>query len=232
MVGGNKIYLTAFLLLAAIHLAALFSGSGELAFWTKPLLMPALAFWFWNASKNVQHEAKQPLRYGVLLALGLSTLGDTALLYGNQELWFIIGLGCFLLAHLAYIFSLNQMVSFQNGFVSKHTWSVLPIGLYLFVFLYSVWENLGKQGMQVPVLIYAIVISTMLLMALNLRNRIGVRSSMLILLGALLFVLSDSCIGLSKFGTGLDWTSGAVMPTYLFGQFLLVSGFVHNIQGK
>jgi uncharacterized membrane protein YhhN len=64
---------------------------------TKPLLMILLGLYYFTAS------AKGKERTLILPALFFSWLGDLLLLRDNQPLFFMLGLGAFLTAHIFYI---------------------------------------------------------------------------------------------------------------------------------
>ncbi|MCC6855451.1 MAG: lysoplasmalogenase, partial [Microbacteriaceae bacterium] len=87
-----------FLVVGVIHLAALFLGMEPLSSPTKYFLMPALLVGFLIALPRRRTE----LALVGSAAIVLSWLGDV-LLSAPGDLGFLIGLGFFLLAHLAYI---------------------------------------------------------------------------------------------------------------------------------
>lgn len=192
--------LTFFLLLIANILS---SELGWLlgVYLTKPLLIPVLA---WGLIGADRARVKW-----VLIALLLSWVGDILLMLPFDL--FVFGLASFLLAHVFYI---------------RHFWGVwdrtaspfqplLLIGVlaYLGGLMYLLFPVLG--ALQVPVIVYGIVISTMLLFALH-SGRPGY------VLGAALFVLSDSLLAINKFHTVIPLSSLWVMATYGGAQFYLV----------
>jgi uncharacterized membrane protein YhhN len=77
-------------------------------------------------------------------------------------------------------------------------------------------------AMQIPVLVYSIVISIMVLAAIN---RIGeVPNALKVALGAVLFMVSDSLIAITKFGSDFAYSGFCVMLTYIVAQYLIVKG--------
>ena len=80
--------------------------------------------------------------------------------------------------------------------------------------------------MRIPVLAYALVISVMLWMALQLLR--GTSSfRWYIVLGALFFVVSDSLLSIQLFYSSFELAHFYVMLTYLLAQFLLVFGILN-----
>ena len=91
-----------FILFAMVVLVGESMSRPDLVAGAKPLLMPALMVWFYSVSQDIPSR----LRNAWLLGLGFSTIGDILLLFakGNKgEMFFILGLSAFLLAHLCYI---------------------------------------------------------------------------------------------------------------------------------
>ena len=122
--------------------------------------------------------------YGkVLLAgLALSFLGD-AFLIGETQTAFLAGLSAFLLAHLAYVAAF---------FISGVSWrwagtAAIPVIGIAIAVTYWLSPHIAPT-LAVPVRLYIIVISAMVIAAFGTRGKGG---PALILAGALLFFLSD-----------------------------------------
>ena len=148
--------------------------------------------------------------YGRILFAGLvlSFLGDVFLI-GDSQRAFLSGLAAFLLAHLAYVtaFTVNGVSLRWMGF------AVPPvIGIAVAV---SAWlAPHTPPELTLPVQLYTIVISAMVVAAIGTRGKGG---SVLILTGALLFFLSD----LSVASLRLTPTQ---FPTYIWGLPLYYAG--------
>ena len=127
-----------------------------------------------------------------MLGLGLSLLGDICLMFEGDG-WFTAGLASFLLAHLGFI------VAFLQG---------VPLGMppawTILVFAYAVglctWLLPRAGELRIPVAVYCLVLLAMVLTAAMRLQTLGNVSAMLALAGALLFVLSDSCLAIRRFG--------------------------------
>ena len=81
--------------------------------------------------------------------------------------------------------------------------------------------NLGD--LKLPVMAYFIAIAAMGLLAL--QSSLPLRWTVL---GALLFIISDSFIAINKFINPFPFESYWIMSTYYVAQFMLVTGFVHS----
>lgn len=141
-------------------------NKSDFRFITKSFLMPMMLVIYLV-------EAKQRnIKLDKWFAIGLvfSFLGDFFLLLKTG---FIIGLGCFLLAHVFYI------VSLKNKSIRKvKSWVAVLILLYLVFLITFLFPNLNE--MKIPVIIYGIVISTMLYFSIKTANK-------LLIFGALFF---------------------------------------------
>jgi uncharacterized membrane protein YhhN len=150
--------------------------------------------------------------YGKILlsGLALSFLGDAFLIAESQSA-FLGGLGAFLFAHLVYI------AAFIVSGVSIRWISLAALPIIGIAVVVSNWLLPHTAPyLVIPVLLYTVVISAMVIAAFGTRGRGG---SILILIGALLFFLSD----LSVASLRLVQTD---FPTYIWGLPLYYAGQV------
>lgn len=187
----------------------------------KPLLLPILFIYFY-----VSVSGKKDLFFKLILfALFFSWLGDIFLLF---EAYFAQGLLSFLIAHLCYIVAYQVSVKGSNkkSILSKYPLLLLPfIGYFLF-FYGILFSKLGN--LQIPVFVYALILIGMGIFALNRKNKVSEQSFLYIFIGALFFILSDSCIAINKFlyAGNLPLAGLIVMFTYILAQYLIVKGSI------
>lgn len=137
----------------------------------------------------------------VLLGLSLSWIGD-ALLIGQSRWFFLLGLGAFLLAHLAYI------TAFIMRGVNAHWMTVAALPAAATAVAVSAWLMPGTPAeLRLPVLLYTAVIGLMVAAAVGTYGR---RAALFIVSGALLFFLSDLSVAAQRL-TQTDF------PTYTWG---------------
>jgi uncharacterized membrane protein YhhN len=216
-----------FLLLAiatAVDIYGITSGSPLLRYLTKPLLMPLLilAFVTGHDRKNV---------YSRLLISGLffSWLGDIFLMMeGIDGIYFILGLSCFLTAHILYISYFLKIQPQGKSFLHQYPFLLVIVGLYGAGLLYLLWPGLGP--LKIPVVLYAIIICTMLSLALWQYKRIHTKTAVLFITGAALFVLSDSLLAIHKFRQPIPYGGMLIMITYVAAQFFIVLGSLSHQQ--
>jgi uncharacterized membrane protein YhhN len=146
-----------------------------------------------------------------------------------NELFFISGLISFLIAHIIYIrlFLTKLNASFSYTWVFS---SLAFLAIYLYYFLSTMWDNL--KTMKIPVTIYALVISIMLFVVIQLVASKSLRKGEYVLLGAFFFVVSDSLLAWNMFYQEIAHGSFWVMSTYLFAQLLITSGWVSSMKKR
>lgn len=210
-----------FFLLAVLTLIDIYAvnlAHSNLRFITKPLLMPLLitAFVIGHDRKNV---------YSRLMISGLffSWLGDIFLMLESSDgIYFILGLSCFLTTHILYIFYFLNIKAEGTSFYKLHPYLLAFVVVYGASLLYLLWPGLGE--LKIPVLVYAIIICIMLSMALWQYQRIETQTSKLFILGALLFVTSDSVLAINKFRQPVPLGGIIIMTTYVAAQVMIVLG--------
>lgn len=188
----------------------------------KPLLMPLLIMYHLERTTT-----KSRILIGALL---FCWIGDVLLMFQQKdELFFLAGLGAFLLGHMLYIATYRQ---FQNKSIGKEligpqkirfSLPILLTGMGLITVIYP-----GLGSLAIPVIIYAVVIMIMVLTALYRFGKTNAESFWLIFVGALLFMGSDSIIAINKFYVAFSFSGLAIMSTYLAGQFMIVEGIARH----
>ena len=170
----------------------------------KPLPVLALLGWL--------HDAP-PSDYRRWISLGLifSLVGDLLLAWPGDL--FVFGLGAFLVAHLAY---LKAYLSDCRRFVLFALLVAAVAGAVLLGILIA--HDLGP--LLVPVIVYGLAISAMLWRALaRLGSDVPQRSAVLAAVGAVVFVFSDSVIGISRFVVAFDAAPYLIILSYWLGQW-------------
>jgi uncharacterized membrane protein YhhN len=213
------LYCTASLLSASTH----FYGS-EWSDWvlfvSKPLLMPLL-----YGCITILGTQKARLSYFLSSGLFFAWLGDVLLLFADDNLlFFIAGLGAFLLMQIQYIVRYRKKrlperkPSFQLVFIRS--------GLPLFtaaLFYYLAFPMLDFT-LKIGVAIYALALAGMVTTAANRYGRSNGKSFWWVLIGATLFMVSDLIIGLNRFVQPIPYAGFWILLSYTLGQFLILSG--------
>lgn len=197
-----------------------------LIYLSKPLLMTTLAAYFYTAVKDHFNTFEKYILYGLLFSIA----GDTFLMFvegGSQgELFFMLGLGSFLVTHVFYLLAFANYPSNERGWIRQHPLQTLPF-LLLFAFtLYFLWDGIPSD-LKIPVTVYSATIIAMAISACNLKTKMSPLPYQLLFVGAMFFVLSDSFIAMNKFKSAavqLPYPRLLIMFFYVVGQWLIVEG--------
>jgi uncharacterized membrane protein YhhN len=154
---------------------------------------------------------------GVLVGLTFSLAGDIALMFEEKRRFLLVGLGSFLVAHVAYaaVFGILGRVS---------AWDVLSVVLLtaIAVVVYRLLKpNLGT--MRWPVLAYIVAISVMVSLAIStLRSSaFTLMQAALVASGAVLFYLSDAILALCRFWR--PWRYRRISLVFYYAGQLLIA---------
>jgi len=190
-------------------------------YFAKPAVMILLLVWM---VLSVGMRA-QLMWFG--LGLLLSLVGDVFLMI-SVDRFFVPGLVAFLLAHVAYMVGLNDPLP-------QASLSVLGIALILGLSALRVIRRIvqaidekGLSLLRLPVIIYANVITLMLLSALLTlyRPEWSTGAALLVSVGALLFYISDIVLAWNKFVNPIKNGRLYNIALYHLGQITLIVGVV------
>ena len=224
MQNKSKAILILYIIIGALQVTGILLKIPLLHQSLKVLLMPVLAFYFWNGIEKI---SKDNLFLLSILALAFSYAGDIILIIpGNNPLFFIGGLISFLVAHLFYTKLFITLSPLSKNIIKKNPIWIVGIILFLTAFLSYLVPKIDTS-LKIPVIAYALIICIMLLSTLNLKERIGKRPHNMIVAGAILFVLSDSILALNKFDPafhGMTFMHALVMITYISAQGFIIHG--------
>jgi uncharacterized membrane protein YhhN len=192
----------------------------------KALIIPILIVFF----KVTVRNGNTTSHWLIFAALLFSWAGDVALgITRHQETMFMAGLVCFLLTHVLYVIVFLRTPG-KNLPGNKFFYSVIPVLLYGIMLLYILYNDLGE--MKIPVIIYTSVILAMVAAAINRIEKVNRTSFYLVLIGAVLFLSSDSMLAIHKFSSPFPFASPLVMLTYIAGQYLIVMGYLCGVTGE
>jgi uncharacterized membrane protein YhhN len=205
--------LTPYGVLALTHLGAQAVEADRLSAVTQVLLMPALALLL-----MLQRPGQGRLTTLTLVALGWSWLGDTVprLLDGDPE--FLVMVGCFLVAQVAYIGAFRPY-RYESILHRRRPW-LIPYGVGV-VLLVAVCLP-GSDWLAPAVVAYGGCLLVMAVLATGIHR--------LATVGGVLFLVSDGLIALDAFAGwwALPQQDVAVMTAYIIAQLLLVLGVLRR----
>ncbi|MGB0920943.1 MAG: lysoplasmalogenase [Alphaproteobacteria bacterium] len=175
----------------------------------------------WTLASHIHlPDTAQGIGIIVLLALVFSVLGD-GLLARNTDKTFLYGLVAFLTGHVFYVVAMlfladfSQLSGWQFGIAVAL--AVAALGM-----IAVLWKGAGS--MRLPVAFYATTIAFMGISAV-FSNAYGGW----VILGAVLFMVSDSVIGIERFRKPFPGSRMTVWVTYMGAQYLLLFGLFHHL---
>tara|TARA_B100001778_G_C18555597_1_gene615187 strand:+ start:50 stop:730 length:681 start_codon:yes stop_codon:yes gene_type:complete len=214
----NRIIYFLFTSVSCIEIAAEYFNIIPLIYVAKPLLMPILMVYVFY---NVLGEEIKKLKVQLLAALLFSFLGDTLLMFSSKnELFFLLGLSMFIIAHVFYI----SLFFFHRKVLANRLIIVLyfmVIITYYCLLMFLIHPKLGE--FSIPVYLYGLVLCAMLFFSF-ISGLEKVKS--VVVIGAIFFVFSDSLIALKKFYLveSSMFIQPSIMLLYALGQFCIVLG--------
>ncbi len=184
----------------------------------KALIIPILIWLYLRFTKGETNGFHRI----IITALVFSWIGDVTLqLTQFNEMFFMVGLGSFLIAQLLYVIAFFTTKG-QNVLFFRKVYLVVPPVLFGVLILWLLSDGLGD--MKLPVTVYTIVILTMVLAAINRKAKVNPQSFQLVLIGAVIFVISDSLIAINKFTQAFELARVAIMSAYITAQYLIALG--------
>ena len=215
------IFILAAFVFAALEALALWKNSPRLENIAKPAVMIALFLWLWTSAGL--NGALLWFGLGILLSLA----GDVLLMISLDRL-FLAGLIAFLLAHIAYVIGFNTPLPALSvwGFILAFMIGIS--GVRIIRQIVAPLHSKGQAGLRIPILLYALVISLMLLSAMLKLTDISWQAStaLLVALGAFLFYLSDIILAWMKFVAPIQNGRIYNILAYHLGQIALIAGVV------
>lgn len=163
------------------------------------------------------------LYLGIIIALIFCLIGDIAIEYN-----LINGIIMFSIAHIFFI-----LTFFSGYWIHFYHLDFIPVMfLSIMVFLIIIYNSLfinflkggGKLGkLTAPITIYTMLISTMFTLAFSVVYFMRLdQLAIVIPIGALFFIISDSLIAIREFHTkDIKYSVAKIMGTYYIAIFLL-----------
>ncbi|AOW19183.1 lysoplasmalogenase [Urechidicola croceus] len=216
---SSKLILGIFLIVSILDIIGISIGNETMKYIFKPLIMLTLMAYY---SVVVNNENKL-----YLAALFFAFIGDVLLMFDTQ-LNFILGLISFLIAHVLYIIIIVKLLN-KSTSVQK-TIAIVPFLIFYIGLIYLLKDSMGE--MLIPVVIYGLIISTF--GAVSFLNYLTKKSvvSLVLLGGALFFIVSDSTLAIDKFYQSEGYFSILIMLTYILAQYLICRFMIVESENK
>ena len=216
-----NILLIAAFVFAGLEALALQKSWFKLEVVAKPAVM--LCLFLWLLTSTGLEGATLWFGLGILLSL----TGDVLLMI-SLDRFFLVGLVAFLFAQLAYV------IGFNTPIPAITAWSVILAILIgwggarvIRRILVSVLEK-GQGRLRLPIIVYGMVISIMLLSAMIKLNDLtwNAGAALLVGIGAFLFYISDIILAWHKFVAPFQYGRIYNIAAYHLGQIMLIAGVI------
>lgn len=215
------------LLLLSIAAGTLYFATASMHPFPGSILLKGLSVGLLAVLAYLESAPETPHRADALLlgtALLLSSNGDVLLDMDPKRL-FIPGLAMFLLAHIVYIllFVRNWPKPVRVGGRQM----VLIAAIVLYAGSVGAWLVPSLGSLAVPVVLYMGAITTMVVSTVVARF-----SRPWVVIGAVLFLTSDSLLAINKFKTPIPLRDYLVWGTYYAAQLSIAAGFMAEKFGR
>ncbi len=158
-------------------------------------------------------------KYKPLILIGLTV----CMLADGLIYWFIVGLITFLIGHIWYIFAFKQI---------KHTsipkWAIVLLLAYGFVMVIWLAGTLLSQGDTILAFAVVIYIAVILMMGWNAFQT----ANKFAIIGAILFIFSDSTLAINKFIVDVPFSDALIMISYYGAQFMFALSIHYSVSRK
>ena len=221
---------TFFIIACLLNLIGSIQGSA-LADLVKPALLPLLTAT--TLAYLLGRDIPDYTQVGLLVAAQLfGFAGDVLLIHPGVFSLFAGGIAAFLIGHIFYMCLFGA-----QSWKGLNVWQWLISLVIMGAVVYGLVKAIGINGsLLVPMAVYGFVLTLLIFSAMAgvLRMPRGSRGTWwILLLGTLLFAVSDSCLAMQTFGViTFPLRDLLVMVTYLLAQSLLAVGGVRLILGK
>jgi uncharacterized membrane protein YhhN len=215
------IFLALFFIFVIIEVFGEYKDNDKLINIFKPLLMPMLIlFYIFGVVETTTLITN--VDWLIVVALIGGCAGDIFLMLKNEEKWFLYGMVAFLINQVFYILSFFFSI---KDYTTFNPWGLFLLGPAILILIFTVPRFLNKSGdMKIAVLVYMAAILLMHIAALVRLSTIQGLASILIYIGSISFIFSDSSIAVNKWAGEFTNARFIIMSTYVMAQFYITLG--------
>lgn len=186
---------------------------------TKPFLIPLILLYYLVSSSH-------PIWF-LVLALIFSWLGDVFLMFQGNT-WFTIGGIAFGIAHIFFVLTYAWSIEWSK----VHLYVIIPVAIVYIAITTLIILAVIKQTpkkMLPAMYLYLIANSAMNIFAIMQLESMPCTGSIIAVIGAILFFISDCCLFLVRYSRRPELVFKkhfTVMLTYIVGEFLITQGML------
>lgn len=128
--------------------------------------------------------------------------------------WFVIGLFTFLCGHIFYIISFRKQIKAYSPDAFRII--IIIYAIIMMAIMTVALINKQEYVLIAPVIIYTTIIALMAFTAWKTKNR-------WLIIGSILFLVSDSILALNKFVIDVPFSSALIMVTYYGANYFIAT---------
>ncbi len=193
---------------------------------SKILIIPSLIL-FYHTEVRKKYN---PFHRLVLTGLILSFTGDLAFYFGSNERdiffsersFIFMGFFSFLITLIIYSIAFNLEKGRHTIFRQRIFILIMLLG-YGGLILWLLYNQI-PDDLRTLIILYTVIIHIMVASALNRFGKVNGVSYMLVAIGAVLFLLSSSLLGINRFYERFDFARITIMATFIAAQYLIAIG--------
>lgn len=202
-----------FLFFATLDIVGIAFKIPELVLVSKPFILLSLLYLYYISVAK--------LNKWYVFALVFSFFGDVLLMF-KGEIYFITGLISFLTAHVFFIKIVLKRIQKRN--LLRVLTSLIPFVALFLLLIFIIKDSVG--ALLFPVIIYGLTISAFGTVSLiEYRSSLS-KKSLFMLLGAVVFIASDSLLAINKFHLQAHLFDISIMITYVLAQYLIFRSMI------
>ena len=160
-------------------------------------------------------------RITILLALGFMCVGDILLLENTPFYSFTFGLFSFLIALLLYSFYFYKQTIYDIDRLIAFLAVSMLLALSLIYLMYD-----GLDSLLIPVLIYMATFLNFMKIAFLRYKNVNMESYHYVLIGTILFTISQIIVGLHTFHEAIPYKDILIMLFYGASQLCIILGIL------
>lgn len=161
----------------------------------------------------------------VIIGLVLFTIGGCfGTLMNNSYTYFLLSFVFFVAGKFFYALRLAKNHDFN---FNRILFFLLFFSLYMFVLVNEVYEKLGSQ--LIVIVIYFFISIVLLAFAFVRKEFVCYKSYVLVFLGLLLFVISESMLVVKLYGSSFAFEGPMLLILYELGQYLFILGILEEV---
>lgn len=210
MTDAALVALAVAIVFAVIDWTAVARANKAVEYGAKPATLAALI-----VVASTIEPASEPQRFMFVVALAFSLVGDVMLMLPGDR--FIPGVAAFFVAHVAYIVGFRVVGGSTAGLAIGTALLIVFVATIGMRILAAVRE--ADPKLVTPVSAYIAVISVMVASAVATRDPLAI-------VGAIVFMASDTLIAWNRFVQKATWAPVAIMVSYHVGQAALVGSLL------